>query len=174
MTEQTYWTKLTKIGWLKYVPKQLHAEIRDRFKKGFKSSPDWVHLALNQTALDSECIDGPESYCELLKNLAKDSNDIFQPTQIKAEMVKKGRTTSISVSFRHKGKVFSCVVPFETDWFEQGVLDVVNHALEASGREERFIVLPTNDQLMFLVIVPPAVYDKAVESGLIPADEMFE
>lgn len=168
MTEQAFWTKLTKIGWLKYVPKQRHAEIRSRFKKAFKSDPDWVHLALHQTGFDSECIDGPKSYCQLLRDLATDSNGIFRPTQIKAELVKKGRKASINVSFRHKGKAFSCVVPFETDWFQHEVLDLVNQALESSGREERFIVLSTNDQLMFLVIVPPAVFDKAVEAGLIP------
>jgi hypothetical protein len=169
VTEATYWKKLTKIGWLRYVPKHLHAELRDRLRTCFKSEPEWVHLELHRAGFDAECIDGEESYCKLLRDLKRDSIGIFRPSQIEARMVAKGRRMSIHISFRHKRKPYSCVVPFESDYVEHEVMDLVNRALESSGREERFIPLPVKGQLVFLAIVPPVIYDKAVTAGLIPA-----
>jgi hypothetical protein len=59
-------------------------------------------------------------------------------------------------------------VPFETDWFECEVLDLINQALESSGRKERLIALPSVDQLVFIVFVPPDIYEQAVAEKLIP------
>lgn len=178
MTERAYWEKLKKIGWLEYIPKSLQAEIRARFKKNYKTDPTRAHLSLNQTGFDSECIEGIGSnngcsYHDVLKQLAKDSGGVFHPTHIKDEFVKHGRTRSINVSFRHDRTTYACNVP-DSDYFDMSVLDLVNEALEASGRDERFIVVPSDDQLVFIVIVPPEVYERAVDAKLIPASRDVE
>ena len=69
---------------------------------------------------------------------------------------------------RHGGKLFSCEVPWEDDCFQRPVLDLVNKALRASKAEEQFIPLQPRGQTIFLVLVPPALYERAVHAGLIP------
>ena len=72
------------------------------------------------------------------------------------------------VAFRHRGKVFKCEVPWGGGTFQQPVLDLVNQAIKAGQTEEQFIPLPPCDQTISLVLVPPALYKKAVDAGLIP------
>jgi hypothetical protein len=175
VTERTYWTRLTKTGWLKYVPRKQHAELRARLKEALKSDdPESAYLVLCQAGFDAEWIDGPESYCELLRFLARDSNGAFHPTRIKSEYVRVGRKASIKISFRHKGKSFSCVVPFVDDCVEPEFMDLVNQAMEAGGCEERFIEVPPKGQLVFLAVVPPHVFNKAVKAGLMPPAKTVE
>jgi hypothetical protein len=169
MTADLYWRKWQKIGWLRYVPKHQQEEIRACLEKNFKANPKWAYLCLNQAGIDSECIDGPGSYRSVLKDLARDSHGLFHPTRIREEHVALGkRKHGIKVSFSHDGKRFSTTVPFDGDYFEMGILDLVNESLAASGTKERFIELPAVDQLVFLVLVPPSIYDKAVAAKLIP------
>jgi hypothetical protein len=59
-------------------------------------------------------------------------------------------------------------VPREDDWFQRPVLDLVNKAMKAGKAREQFIPLPLRDQTIALVLVPPALFKKAVRAGLIP------
>ena len=172
LNDKTYWQKLEDIGWLKYLPADMHEEVREQLRTNLsRPETQWAFLALTQAGFDSECIDDENSYVKILKDLAKDSRGVFAPTNIKAECKKK----TIKISFDHRGKSYSCQVPFESDWFEFSVLDLMNKALEESKAEERFILLPAADQLANIVILPPAVYEKAVKEGLIPeADALSE
>jgi len=176
MTGKAYWQKLEKIGWIDYIPKERREESRSQLEKNLGGEvPEWAFLALTQAGFDSETIDGigPDelSYHSILKELAKDSNGVFRPTNIKDELVDRGK--SIKVTFRHTGKTFSCTVPFESDYFQLGVLDLVNEALESCQAQERFIPLPAVDQMLNLVFVPPGIYQKAVAQKLIPEQDAF-
>src|SRR5262249_51703603 len=153
------------IGWLKYLPTDMHKEVREQLRKNLSGpQPEWAFLALTQTGFDTECIDDENSYVEVLKDLAKSSRGVFAPTNIKADCKKK----TITISFNHHGKSYSCQVPFDSDWFDASVMDLVNKSLEESKAAERFILLPAVDQIANIVIVPPLIYEKAVKEGLIP------
>lgn len=169
MTERTFWAKLNRIGWLDYVPEATRPTLRAQIKKGLATDPDTIHLALNRAAFDAECIDEPGVYCKILKQLADESGSLFHPTKLEEEDVALGKGRyGIKVSFRHEGKQFSVTVPHHNDWFDVAVLDLVNQALEASGVEERFIILPADSQILFLALVPREVYEHAVAEKLIP------
>ena len=109
---------------------------------------------------------GGNTYYTALRKLARASRGTFAPTDISDELVDDEDVALIS--FRHDGKVFSCEVPYEDDWFQRPVLDLVNKAMKAGKAREQFIPLPLREQTIALVLVPPALHKKAVRAGLIP------
>lgn len=177
MTERTYWQKLKKIGWLDYLPQEMHAEVRKQLKQNLSDDPQLAFLALTQGGFDIECImdAGTDelSYAAALRDLAEVSRGVFEPTQIEDAFVKRRR--AIQVSFRHGRKKYSCIVPYDNDYFDMTVLELVNRALAESDVKQRFIVLPDVDQFVNLVFVPPQVYAAAVREKLVPSqDELSE
>lgn len=179
MTYKIFWERLRKIGWLKYEPKENHAKLRALLKESFQKDPDWAHLALTQTGFDAECIGsvGPnerDSYYHRIKELADNSRGLFRPTQIKDELIKLRKSgQAIKISFLHHGLPFCATFPFQGDYFDSAVLDLVNLALKATGIEERFIDLPSPGQLVFLVFVPQKTFDRAILEELIPWPERY-
>lgn len=102
----------------------------------------------------------------MVSQFANASSCKFAPVNLRDELDEGAGVAR--VSFEHGGKTFSCEVPWEDDWFQQPVLDLVNKALKAGKAKEQFIPLPPCDQSISLVLVPPALYKKAVGAGLIP------
>jgi hypothetical protein len=177
MTEGEFWRRLVEIGWLDAVPIGQRTRLRTAVADFFTRDPRYAFYALAVTSLDPECIEGsgPEekcSYYSVVSQLAKASYGKFAPTELRDELDTKAGVAR--VSFRHGGKIFSCEVPWEDDWFQEPVLDLVNKAIKAGKAEEQFIPLPLCDQTVSLVLVTPALYKKAVSAGLIPRKHLLE
>ncbi len=178
MTAQQFWRKLKEIGWLDHVPKSKQAAMRKNIETLLNNPKHCIQVfeALTQHMLDMECIydSGPDklSYHQELLDLAKNSRGLFRPTEIKDEFNES--STAVTISFRHDGKLFSCTVAYESDWFDMAVLKLVNRALKTSGIQERFIPLPEFDQCLYLVLVPTEVYRAAVREKLIPTQGQLD
>jgi hypothetical protein len=171
MAEGDFWSKLEKIGWFDAVHETERTRLRTAVADAFTRDPTYAFYSLAVTSFDPECIEGsgPDdscSYHSVVTQLAKASYGKFAPTDLCDELDKEAGVAR--VSFKHGGKVFSCEVPWEDDWFQQPVLDLVNKAVKAVKAKEQFIPLPLCDQTISLVLVPPSVYKKAVSAGLIP------
>ena len=176
MTEGEFWDKLVQIGWLDVVPDAERSRLRAAVADYFTRDPAYAFYALAVTSFDPECIEGsgPDdccSYYSVVSQLAKASHGKFSPTELRDELDEGAGVAR--VSFRHGGKGFSCEVPWEDDWFQQPVLDLVNRALRAGKAKEQFIALPLCDQTISLVLVPPALFKKAVSAGLIPRKHLL-
>jgi hypothetical protein len=178
MTAESYWAGLERVGWLAYVPAAQQAELRQRIAQSFAEGAKWTFLALSVLTFDGECImgeggpDEPLSYYAKLEEFAKASGGRFRPVKI-VDRVDWARDTT-QVSFAHNGLEYKWSRPLATDWFQEGVLDLVNSALKDAAVKERFIPLPAVDQCWHVVFVPTAVYRKAVRVGLIPTQEMVD
>jgi hypothetical protein len=176
MTAEESWAVLERIGWLAYVPVADQADLRDRLTRCCAEDLKYAFLALGRLGFDGECImgeggpDEPLSYYALLQDFARVSGGLFRPVKIVDRVDWERRTTS--VSFAHNGLEYRYYRPVAMDWFQEGVLDLVNRALKDSGAKERFIPLPAVDQCWSIAFVPPAVYKRAVRAGLIPTQEM--
>jgi len=169
MTYDAFVKKLKEIGWLNSVPADAQTEILSQLKTNLANKDDqgFAYLALSQCGFDAEDVE----YDEVFAEFAKISQKRFNPSQLKVAVVPgEEDLEDLKVSFRHGGKQYSCTIP-ETGWFNEAVVETINEALEDSKVEQRFIVLPAGDQLVGVVFVPPAVYDKAVRAKLIPRYE---
>jgi hypothetical protein len=171
MTEGEFWAKLEEIGWLDAVPPAECTRLRAAVAEAFTRDPKYAFYALAVTSFDPECVEGsgpddPCSYHSVVSQLAKTSYGQFAPVNLRDELDEGAGVAR--VSFEHAGKTFKCEVPWEDDWFQQPVLDLVNKAVKAGKAKEQFIPLPPCDQTISLVLVPPALYKKAVGAGLIP------
>ena len=179
MTGEEYWAGLERVGWLAYIPASEQAELRERIARSCcAENPKYTFLTLHRLDFDGECImgeggpDEPLSYYHKLQDFARVSNGKFRPVRIVDRVDWERRTTS--VSFAHNGFEYRFFAPTATDWFLEGVLDLVNQALKRCGAKERFMPLPAVDQCYAIAFVPPAVYRKAVRAGLIPTQEMVD
>lgn len=173
MTGKTYWQKLDKIGWLEYLPKEMHDDVRSQLEINLKDKehPGLVCMALAQGGFEAGCADGES----VLGEFARISNGAFRPTQIKIKPVKKD--TPCELSFHHDKKKHACLISSEFDNLPSPdydtILKVVNQALIASEAKESFFALPVADVYICLVFVPPPIYKAAVKANLIPREVVW-
>ncbi len=152
---------------------RLQAAVTDAFTR----EPRYAFYSLAVTSFDPECIEGSGadetcSYYSVVMQLAKASSGKFAPTDLRDQLDTAAGVAR--VSFNHRGKHFECEVAWEDDWFQPPVLDLVNKAIKAGRAKEQFIPLPPCDQTISLVLVPPALYKKAMSAGLIPREALLE
>jgi DNA mismatch repair ATPase MutL len=171
-----YWAKLAECGWLAELTPREQAELRDRLTKGLTDNPDSAFYELAVTALDVECIEGsgPDEICSyhgVIQQLARASAGLFSPEEIKDELDE--REGKARLSFRCGGQIFSCELPYQSDFVEEGAIDLVNEALAATGEPRRFVPLPVDSQVVFFALISPETYDRARTAGLIPPDDYF-
>ncbi|MBI1916774.1 MAG: hypothetical protein HYS12_18870 [Planctomycetes bacterium] len=177
MTEAEFWSKLEEVGWLDAVPTAERTRLRAAVSDAFTGDPKYAFYALAVTSFDPECIEGsgpedPCSYYSVLSQLAEASYGPFAPADLRDELDEDSGVAR--VSFKQGGQLFSCEVPWEDDWFQEPVLDLVNKAIKANKAKEQFIPLPPCDQTISLVLVPPAIYKKAVSAGIIPRKHLLD
>jgi len=171
-----YWAKLAECGWLAELTPREQAELRDRLTKGLTDNPDSAFYELAVTALDVECIEGsgPDEICSyhgVIQQLARASAGLFSPEEIKDELDE--REGKARLSFRCGGQIFSCELPYQSDFVEEGAIDLVNEALAATGEPRRFVPLPVDSQVVFFALISPETYERTRQAGLIPPDDYF-
>jgi hypothetical protein len=170
-TSEDYLSRLEESGWLEAVGSERAEELRDRLTTALKENPSYSFYELADTEFDADCIeeagtDDSCSYFSIIMQLAHDSRSLFEPTSVTDRLDREAGTAS--VSFEHRGKSYSCEVPFKDEWFQEPVLQLVNEALSESGTMNRFIDLPSCNQTLSLALIPESVFTQAVQLGLIP------
>jgi hypothetical protein len=161
MTEEMYWQKLREIGWLNYLSAEEQEDMRPRLRRDLTKGNKWAFLNLNQGGWDGEDPD----YEAILRHLADVSRGVFHPKSIELLV-----NEDVRIRFDHDGRSYTCTVT-EEGWYDDRFLEVVNKSLEDSGAKQRFIVLPSVDQTLGFVFIPPEMYADAVRVRLIPTSD---
>jgi len=171
MNAKSYWQKLQKVGWLDYVPKDQHEEIRALIQKNLNgANPDMVSAALARAVFEA----GKTDYKDVLQELTDASGGLFRPTKKAAKVTK---TPPVEVSFQHEGKRYSCFVSSESERLQEtdyaNLVAAANQALASAGADERFFILPLADVFISVVFVPPSIYKAAEKANLIPREVVW-
>ena len=169
MSPDDFWNALLAAGWVDGLSERQVAALRATVESQAQSDPERperLYLALATGGFDAECIDDEEGYRLVMDAYREASGGVFMPTDVSVEADRSAEEARVSFSFRGEG--FETVVPFEGDYFEEGVHDLVNAALEKAHVEERFFILPETDQILHLTFARPTAYQRAVEAGVIP------
>jgi tetratricopeptide (TPR) repeat protein len=170
---KTYWQKLKKIGWLDYLPEDLHDDVRSQLETNLKDKeePQFVCMALALGGFEAGSTDGKS----VLQELARASRGVFRPTRINITPVKKDPPFELSI--QHDKKKFSCLISSEFDNLPspdyENILNLANQSLKATAAQERFFALPVVDVFFNLVFVPPSVYKAAVKEKLILPEVVY-
>lgn len=168
MNVDEYWKQLGKTGWLKSVPSTRHGALRLRIAKALKSGEGWRGLVTG--GYDVECIEDEGDYVSLLKAYSDASYRKFQPKKIKASLdPENGRAT---IRFTLNGRNFRRSFEQDGDLVSEELDGVLNSILEKAGIPERFLQLPSDDQVAQLAFVKPVALRKAVAAGLVPAEAL--
>lgn len=170
-----YWQALLDCGWVDSDPRPPDA-LRDIVLAAHAENRDHTVFALAASAFDMDVIEGvgpddPCSYYSILEQLAEESYGLFKPDEILDDLDEEARTAT--VIFVHNGERYAGRVPWENDWFDPRILELVNQALEDAGHEQRYLLLPSNSSVARLALVSPDVYAEALERELIPPDDFF-
>ncbi|MFN8487651.1 MAG: hypothetical protein U0350_08680 [Caldilineaceae bacterium] len=173
MTVAGYWEKLVDTGWLHEIPAAEQAPLQQNVWQAFQANPLYTWTALTVTAFDSECIYDVEpdglSYHAKLIFLADTTYGLFHPTHVYNER----RGEQIYIRFQQAGKTYEYHAAAADDYFDLGVIALINQAVRASGSAKQLLRLPVIDQMLYFVVVSPQTYGRAETLGLIPPPEYF-
>lgn len=170
----TYLRHLDECGWLALLTNAQQQAMRQRLNEIMAWDIKYVYLALATYDRDSESIYGlgPDqaSYWNWITELAAVSRGVFQPADVLDEFVhdEAGERIAYRVSFRVGERLYQHETEDLSDWFDMGVLDLINQAIRESGTRLQFEQLPLHDQTLQLIFVPDAIYRCAVRRGLVP------
>ncbi len=176
LSAEEYWNALVETGWLSAIPEDDHDDMRERVLAAHANDKNFTCYALAVTSFDMECIervgpDEPNSYHGVLTQLGEDSYGAFAPSAIVDALDKKEGVATIT--FVHDEQTFAGELPYENEWFDPRIIDLINDALELSGEGVRFYPLPFSDHIARLVLIPEVVWRRANEANLIPAGDYF-
>ena len=116
--------------------------------------------------IDAECIENDGDYKRVIAAYAKVSRGAVSFTGIRDRV--DWHSEVARVSFRANGKRFSAELPQPSDYVADGFGAFMNEVLEELGESRRFHELPTDDQIVSLVLVTSATYSRARRLALIP------
>jgi hypothetical protein len=173
---ETYLRRVKDSGWLEGRNERAADALEQRIRDSFAKNPASAFYALADTSFDAECIEssGPNeecSYHSVLMQLAEHSRGLFRPEELSDEVDHDEGTARLA--FELEGEIFEREFAQNEDWFSNEALELVNEALEASGRDERFLALPASDQVMHLALVSQEVFDRAVDLGAIVDSDFY-
>ena len=177
-TLRDYWRTLERCGWLDDVVEHRHEGIHQRLSWHYERDPRYAYSALAVYAFDAESIydvgPRPLSYYRRLNDMAKASDGVFAPDDVHDEFIPGLLEVyrGIRVSFGYGRHVYEYEARL-SDYFDGGVLDMVNAALRDSGQERYFHALPASDHMLHLALVSETTYRRAALHGLIPMPEYF-
>lgn len=173
---EAYWQALLDCGWVDSDPR--HRDVlRHAVHAAHTEDRATTLFALAVSTFDMEVIEGvgpedPCSYHSILEQLAEESHGLFAPDEILDDLDEDSRTAT--VIFIHDGERYAARVPWENDWFDPRILELVNDALDAAGVEQRYHLLPATSSIAHLALVAPQVFEEARRRDLVPPDDFFQ
>ena len=102
---------------------------------------------------DAECIGGAGSYVSIIKELAKITDGVFQPTEISD--VVDWENKRMEVSFAHKGKKYTFDLNFYKDWFDPSLIPKLNQAIKGADKQFYLYKYRLYIQSAFVVFISP-------------------
>ena len=167
-------------GWREELPEDAWQALCERTKRCVAEG-DRPYMGASDYIFDTEMIDGVgrserpgelASYSDLLVFLGERSYGRFVPEDIVD--VFHDDAQEHEVGFRLGEQTFSTRFAYAGDWLSDAFLDLVTEALEATGVEQRFQVLPVVDQAIHGLFLSDAAYERAQAAGLFPSmDELI-
>jgi hypothetical protein len=180
-TLASYLATLERIGWLDAVGPEECARLRAGLarhfgprtnpftKESFPAREEALVIELYRS-LAPISFDAEDAFSDLAARIADfacGSHGRFVPEDI---VVAASDEESLHVSFVHGGRRFDWSTD-QQDWCDDGLLVVLNRALEVAGVSDRFHLLPALDQWLHFVLVPDAIFERARSEGVFGSNE---
>ena len=156
------------IGWFEYSS-LTYENVSERLTK--MDDEKFFVFSLSEAAFDAEGFESEESYQSVLAELLR-LTEYMKDAELKCEFDDETRSIGISIQGKQKQYCYSVDTDENGDWFDENVIEsfLNKTVLPGEGLDLRFFVLPPCDQTANLVFVPEAMYEEAVERGLIPGE----
>jgi hypothetical protein len=170
MSFDDYWGKVEASGWLNWIPKTEILEMKKKVGNEFNERPQYAYTFLSRYIIVHDS--GPEEMTPYIEDLSRVSNGQFNPTNI----IESDEHGEQILKFEFNHKVYSIdTIPFDDNWHgtHKWEVELINHALEDNKNECRFIQLPYCDEEVPYIFIPPRIYKKAQELGVIPPDDEY-
>jgi hypothetical protein len=167
--QEAYLEALASIGWFDF-PQNNKEKIAAHLSHLGDGSKDFV-LSLSHLSFDAEGFDSAEEYKDVLSQIAK----LAGVTLISVEMEYASSEEfegTISVKITTANNSYELELEGLIGWFDPDFAEFINNDILAGENiEERIFDLPTMDQCHQFVFISPDLYDKAIESCIIPDEE---
>ena len=156
------------IGWFEYSSLTYKNVLRRLTKINDKK---FFVFSLSEVMFDAEGFESEESYQSVLTELLQ-LTEYMKDAELKCKFDNETQSIKISIQGKQKRYSYSVDADENEDWFDENVVEsfLNETVLPGEGLELRFFVLPPCDQTANVVFVPQAMYDEAVERGLIPGE----
>jgi hypothetical protein len=155
---------LEEIGWFEGRDGDSRADVRKKLGDCQELTPNELPDALADFSFDTECIDGnPGDYADIIKEFAHAARSAFAIDDVSDNFVEG----AASVAFRVGDVPYSLTVPFESDWWDPQVSELLDKVAAEHGDERRFVLLPVLDQVAYVAFLKPSTFEAALKRGLL-------
>jgi hypothetical protein len=166
---EAYVSALGEIGWFEVSgksPTELRAQLTKAQLAGQESS--FYMRNLSDLRFDTEGYSDPAEYEYVLKKIIKVID--LPDSALTVSYVVEWETVEVEIRGGSGTYRYAVDVSERSDWFDGKVIeDFVNdEVLAGEGIRSRFLILPPLDQYAAFVLVPPDVFYRAVDRGIIP------
>lgn len=168
-TAEAYADALTQAGWTEGWADEDVAKLRARIAGAWQRTPRhlYVYTALSDVSVDTEGFDADDEYAETVHELASATRGGFAPTEVTQE-TSEGEPPEVTLAFVLGGARHEVTFEQADDWCKNEALELIDKALAQAEVAERFIALPTADQILSAAFVRPEAFQRALEQHLVP------
>ena len=169
---EAYWARVLETKWLDSVPANRHSRLRADMLALFRENPTRAYEALSTGGFDGECINDDGSYSQVIRWYAEASGGVFAPTNVKDRL--DWDKCKAFIQFTYRGRTFKKTLPFEGDYLPPEFDAFINDVLRQCKIRQRFVQLPTRDQMAWIAFVDPRAYKKAISNFVLPDQRDLE
>lgn len=169
---------LDDLGWFAGWPESARQSARNTIEANheIRSQLNFSGVAMISVWGDSECVDEEDAYTRILNDFRSYSHGFFQPENIKEVWTDEGEGDfRIEVSFECSGKVYTGQIPYDGDWVNDAIFDLINEAMATCNPPMCFFLpdIGFGQEFGFLLI-PTGLIATAIEQEILPPSEEIE
>ncbi len=165
-----YLDALRAVGWTADWADARVDALRGRLNAAWERSPRMLYVfpALADVSFDTEGFVSGGDYVQLVERLAAATGGRLPVTGVSAETGPTDDAVEIALSFAVGDAVYEERFTQADDWVASAPFEMFERALDGAGAPERFVTLPTADQILSAAFVDPAAFERALTDGLVP------
>ncbi|WP_294824611.1 hypothetical protein [uncultured Flavobacterium sp.] len=169
--KEAYLKALDGIGWFS-LPQNDRAKT-EKHLSGISNNKNFF-FTLAHIVRDAEGFDDGREYKELFDEMAAMSGINVVSAEFEYKMIGFGEDELTGTVVTEKGS-YKCVLEELMGWLDGDFVDwfINQEVLPKEGIESRFFMLPATDQMAQYAFMPQEMYDKAIETGILPDDPEY-
>lgn len=168
-TADAYADALVNAGWTEGWSDEHVAALRGRIAEAWERTPRhlYVYTALSDVSFDTEGFSADDEYAEMVEELAAATRGGFAPADV-AQETTESEPPEVKLTFGLGDAQHETTFEQPDDWCKNEPLELIETALEGAGVAERFVLLPTADQIMSAAFVRLTAFEAALAADLVP------